>query len=137
MGDGTYVDDLSPLTGGTVTWPTIASFGPGDTATATFTADVKFGLEVDPPTAIFNTWTLTSPDLPTDVQTNTTVHFVIANPAYTITKTATDVDGNTVTVRVDAAGDVINYQIVVANAGDVALPASRCPTRCWRGPTAP
>ncbi|UCB55771.1 MAG: hypothetical protein JSW45_04370, partial [Thiotrichales bacterium] len=45
----------------------------------------------------------------------------VPNPAYTITKTVTDVDGAGSTGSVDAAGDVISYQIEVANTGNTFI----------------
>ncbi len=43
------------------------------------------------------------------------------NPAYTIEKSVTDVDGAGATGHVDAAGDVIAYQIVITNTGNQTL----------------
>ena len=43
------------------------------------------------------------------------------NPAYTIEKSVTDVDGAGPTGHVDAAGDVIAYQIVITNTGNQTL----------------
>ncbi|WP_210315727.1 SdrD B-like domain-containing protein, partial [Bradyrhizobium sp. cir1] len=45
----------------------------------------------------------------------------IPQPALNVTKTVTDVDGDTVTKVVDKAGDVVHYTIAVENTGEVAL----------------
>ena len=43
------------------------------------------------------------------------------SPAYSIPKTITDVDGDGAGGEVDEEGDVIGYQIVVSNDGNVDL----------------
>ena len=110
--------NINPLDGGTfdgsvVTWPTIPVFGAGATVSVQFEADVKFGLDIAPPTAIFNTRTISSPDLSTDVQTNTTVHFVIGNPSIGLTK---QVDQDLFSTPGPAT-----YTYTVTNTGDVTL----------------
>ena len=104
---------------GLITWPTIASFAPGDNVSVHFTADV---ISTTPEgTSIFNTGTISSPDLATDVDTNTTVHFVTAVPSYSIDKTVTDVGGDGPAGSADQAGDLIAYQIVVNNTGNQSI----------------
>jgi len=46
---------------------------------------------------------------------------ITQNPAYTITKAITDVDGGGASGNVDEAGDVITYRIVVTNTGNQTL----------------
>ena len=106
--------NINPLDGETfdesvVTWPTIPVFGAGATVSVQFEADVKFGLDIAPPTAIFNTGTISPPDLSTDVQTNTTVHFVNGNPSIILSKVA-DQD-------VFSAPGTATYTYTITNTG--------------------
>ena len=88
-------------------------FGAGATVMVRFEADVKFGLAIAPPTAIFNTGTISPPDLSTDVQTNTTVHFVNGNPSIILSKVV-DQD-------VFSAPGTATYTYTVTNTGNVTL----------------
>jgi uncharacterized repeat protein (TIGR01451 family) len=110
--------NINPLDGGTfdesvITWPTIPVFGADATVMVRFEADVKFGLDIAPPTAIFNTGTISPPDLSTDVQTNTTVHFVNGNPSIILSKVV-DQD-------VFSAPGTATYTYTVTNTGNVTL----------------
>ena len=67
---------------------------------------------------IFNTGTISSPDLTTDVDTNTTEHPVNAVPGIDLVKT-TDDPGNVLDPAL--AGQVITHSNVVTNTGNVTL----------------
>jgi uncharacterized repeat protein (TIGR01451 family) len=54
-------------------------------------------------------------------QSSSTATPIDRNPAYSIQKTVTDVGGDGPNGHVDAANDVISYQIVVSNDGNVDL----------------
>ena len=110
--------NINPLNGGifnarVITWPTIPVFAAGDTVSVQFEADVKFGLVINPPTAIFNTGNISSQDLFTDVQTNTTVHQVTGNPSIVLNKAVTPDNF--------AAPGSATYTYTVTNTGDVTL----------------
>ena len=121
------LSSIAPLDGGTfdsltrtITWPTIPLFSPGDTATVQFTA-VADPVKAVPPegTDIFDFATINSPDLPTPVNTNTTVHSVPedvipGNPELSLVKTATP-------TTYSAVGDVISYSYLVTNSGNVSV----------------
>jgi uncharacterized repeat protein (TIGR01451 family) len=68
---------------------------------------------------IDNTATVSSNEL--DDESNSEAVPIDQNPAYTIDKTVTDVDGYGPTGHVDAAGDEIDYQVVVTNDGNQTL----------------
>jgi uncharacterized repeat protein (TIGR01451 family) len=68
---------------------------------------------------IDNTATVSSNELGDDTDSATVP--VAQVPAYTIAKSVTDVDGDGPAGEVDAAGDVIAYQIVVTNTGNQTI----------------
>ena len=119
------LDDVIPLDGGTydsvtrtITWPTIASIGPGESGTVSFLATVT-PLTGDP-TDIYNFAVFTSPDLFSDVETNVTEHHVIPSPDLAVTKScpALAVTGNTIsyTVTVENLGTVDATSVTLTDA---------------------
>ena len=46
---------------------------------------------------------------------------LVYNPDFTIDKSVTSITGGTLDGKVDSAGDIINYPIVVDNSGNVTL----------------
>lgn len=111
------LSNIMPLDGGTydgsvVTWGPF-TLAPNDTVSVSFQADVD---PVEPAVGecpnglkIFNTGTITTPDLPTPVNTNTTEHCVNPRPILTILKVANP----TSTVP----GATVSYSITVENVG--------------------
>jgi len=69
---------------------------------------------------IDNTATAHTTQQPTDLSSSTETP-IDRNPDYSIAKTVTDVGGDGAGGHVDEAGDVISYQIVVSNLGNVDL----------------
>ncbi|MGB6044471.1 MAG: hypothetical protein WBF93_15035, partial [Pirellulales bacterium] len=68
---------------------------------------------------IDNTATVSSDQLPNESDSEDVP--IAQNPAYTIIKTVTDVGGDGASGLVDAAGDLITYQIVVINTGNQSV----------------
>jgi uncharacterized repeat protein (TIGR01451 family) len=68
---------------------------------------------------IDNTATVSSNELADDTDSATVP--IAQVPAYTIAKSVTDVGGDGPAGEVDAAGDVISYQIVVTNTGNQSI----------------
>ena len=113
------LDNVVPLDGGsydagtrTVSWGPVM-LAPAEFVTVRFQADVA---PASPATGdcpnglkIFNTGVISSPDLPTDVETNTTEHCVNPRPILTIVK-----DANPTTA---SPGDTVGYTITVSNIG--------------------
>ena len=69
---------------------------------------------------IDNTASVVSAEI-TAPQTSSTETPITQAPAYTIVKSVTDVGGDGPTGVVDAAGDVINYSIVITNTGNLSI----------------
>ena len=104
--DGGTFDSLSR----TISWPVVATLNPGDNVSVSFQATPDpVSLPLTEPLDIFNTATITSPDLATDVSTNTTVHTVVPFPMLNIDKT--------VSSGTASPGDVLTYSVTVTNVG--------------------
>ncbi len=69
---------------------------------------------------IDNTATAHTTQQPEDLSSSTATP-IDRNPVYSIAKTVTGVGGGAASAHVDAAGDVITYQILVSNDGNVDL----------------
>jgi len=115
------LDNIIPEDGGTydepsrtITWPSVPFLGPGDSILVQYWADVEpIDLPLPGPLDIFNFATISSPDLPTDINTNTTVHTVIPTPLIDIEKTPDYQEVLT--------GSTVTFTITVTNTGDVDL----------------
>ncbi|MGB6044491.1 MAG: DUF11 domain-containing protein, partial [Pirellulales bacterium] len=118
-------------TGGVVT-ADLGFLNPGEAVTITLT--VQVGNVTNPTGGVFegncngaedlcNTVMVTSitDDPNTSNNSDDEPTGVAGNPAYTIVKTVTDVGGDGPGGMVDAAADVITYQIVVTNTGDQSI----------------
>ena len=127
--DGVAVNDpllgglLSPDSGDTVD-PGVLNFGETWTYNETYTAtqaDINSdGTEEDDVAGfINNTATVSSDEL--DDESASAAAPIDRSADYSITKTITDVGGDGAGGEVDAEGDVIGYQIVVSNDGNVDL----------------
>ena len=92
----------------TITWPTLASIGPGTSGSVSFLATVT-PLTGDP-TDLFNVAAFTSPNLPTVVETNVTEHHVVPAPDLSVAKAC---PGLAIT------GDQITYTLTIDNLGSV------------------
>lgn len=113
------LDNVVPLDGGsydegtrTVSWGPF-TLGPAESISVQFQADVAPSTPAtgDCPNGlkIFNTGVISSTELPTDVETNTTEHCVNPRPVLTITKVANPTAAS--------PGDDIDYSITVTNVG--------------------
>ena len=93
------------------------TLAPGETATGTLVALVSQG-QINAGADLVNVGTADSHETGPDTDDETVD--VVRTPAIDITKDVANVDGD-VGGTVDAEGDVINYYITVANAGNVTL----------------
>jgi len=107
------LDFVEPLDGGvydeatrTITWPTVASLGPGETLQVHFAAAaVPISVE---DLNIHNQALISSPDLPAPAETNVTEHFILPQPDLIVTKSCPP--------QV-VYGQQFDYTVTVINAG--------------------